>query len=83
MFSYHTNFVLDIPSRLVRSLSGIRMLMSTLVASIPALFNIGLLLMLIFFIYAVIGMQSFGTFTKYGGLNEYVAAGHICEQCQA
>ena len=60
------------PNRLVRSLSGIRMLMSTLVASIPALGNIGLLLMLIFFIYAVVGMQSFGKFTKYDGLNEYV-----------
>ena len=45
--------------RLVKSAKGIRTLLFSLAVSLPALFNIGLLLFLIMFIYAVFGMQFF------------------------
>ena len=45
--------------RLVKSAKGIRTLLFSLAVSLPALFNIGLLLFLIMFIYAVFGMSFF------------------------
>uniref|UniRef100_A0A8D0G2N2 Sodium channel protein n=1 Tax=Sphenodon punctatus TaxID=8508 RepID=A0A8D0G2N2_SPHPU len=45
--------------RLIRSARGIRVLLFALLMSLPALFNIGLLLFLIMFIYAIFGMASF------------------------
>jgi len=45
--------------RLVKSAKGIRTLLFSLAVSMPALFNIGLLLFLIMFIYAIFGMSFF------------------------
>jgi hypothetical protein len=47
--------------RLGKSISGLRRLIVTLVSSIPALVNVGSLLLLLFFIYAIMGVQSFGS----------------------
>nr|XP_001916634.3 sodium channel protein type 11 subunit alpha [Equus caballus] len=46
--------------RLVRAARGIRTLLFALMMSLPSLFNIGLLLFLIMFIYAIFGMSCFG-----------------------
>ena len=57
--------------RLVRKLKGLRMLFNTLVISLPGLVNIGSLLFLLCFVYAVLGMQLFGK-VKFGeNLNEH------------
>ena len=45
--------------RLVKSAKGIRTLLFSLAVSMPALFNIGLLLVLVMFIYAIFGMSFF------------------------
>lgn len=45
--------------RLVKSAKGIRTLLFSLAVSLPALFNIGLLLFLVLFIYAIFGMNFF------------------------
>ena len=45
--------------RLVKSAKGIRTLLFSLAISLPALFNIGLLLFLVMFIYAIFGMSFF------------------------
>ena len=44
----------------VQAAKGIRKLLFALIVSLPALFNIGALLALITFIYAIIGMTIFG-----------------------
>lgn len=46
--------------RLIKAAKGIRKLLFALVVSLPALFNIGALLALITFIYAILGMSLFG-----------------------
>jgi hypothetical protein len=46
--------------RLVKRAKGLQTLMQTLVFSLPALFNVGSVLFLFFFIYAVMGMNMFG-----------------------
>ncbi|XP_055941940.1 sodium channel protein 60E-like [Argiope bruennichi] len=46
--------------RLIKAAKGIRKLLFALVISLPALFNIGALLFLITFVYAIIGMFLFG-----------------------
>ncbi|XP_069780422.1 sodium channel protein type 4 subunit alpha-like [Narcine bancroftii] len=58
--------------RLVRSLKGIRKLLFTLVISIPALFNIGLLLGLIMFIYSILGMSLFRDLPRESPINDIV-----------
>ncbi|KAM9387524.1 sodium channel protein type 5 subunit alpha-like [Phaethornis superciliosus] len=45
--------------RLIRRAKGIRTLLFALLMSLPALFNIGLLLFLVMFIYAIVGMTNF------------------------
>ena len=56
--------------RLVKGARGIRTLLFALVISIPALLNIGLLLFLVMFIYAIFGMNFF-MYVKYdAGINE-------------
>ncbi|XP_037844367.2 sodium channel protein type 10 subunit alpha isoform X1 [Chlorocebus sabaeus] len=45
--------------RLIRAAKGIRTLLFALMMSLPALFNIGLLLFLVMFIYSIFGMSSF------------------------
>ncbi|XP_067877715.1 sodium channel protein 1 brain-like [Heterodontus francisci] len=58
--------------RLVRSLKGIRKLLFTLVISIPALFNIGLLLGLVMFIYSILGMSLFRDLPRESPINDIV-----------
>jgi len=56
--------------RLVKSAKGIRTLLFSLAVSLPALFNIGLLLFLIMFIYSVFGMQFFMHVKHTNGIDE-------------
>lgn len=58
--------------RLIKAAKGIRKLLFALVVSLPALFNIGALLALITFIYAIIGMSVFGHVKKQGALDDMV-----------
>ncbi|XP_035744163.1 sodium channel protein 60E-like isoform X3 [Vespa mandarinia] len=58
--------------RLIKAAKGIRKLLFALVVSLPALFNIGALLALITFIYAIIGMSVFGHVRKQGALDDMV-----------
>ena len=56
--------------RLVKSAKGIRTLLFSLAVSMPALFNIGLLLFLVMFIYAMFGMSFFMHVKHTAGLTE-------------
>ena len=58
--------------RLIKAAKGIRKLLFALIVSLPALFNIGALLALITFIYAIIGMTLFGHVKHMGALNDQV-----------
>ncbi|XP_049787947.1 sodium channel protein 60E-like [Schistocerca cancellata] len=58
--------------RLIKAAKGIRKLLFALVVSLPALFNIGALLALITFIYAIIGMSVFGHVKQTGALDDMV-----------
>ncbi|CAH0401394.1 unnamed protein product [Chilo suppressalis] len=58
--------------RLIKAAKGIRKLLFALVVSLPALFNIGALLALITFIYAIIGMSVFGHVKEQGALDDLV-----------
>ena len=55
--------------RLIRRARGIRTLLFALLMSLPALFNIGLLLFLVMFIYAIVGMTNFACVGWEGGIN--------------
>ncbi|KAM9287884.1 sodium channel protein type 5 subunit alpha-like [Cariama cristata] len=55
--------------RLVRKARGIRTLLFALLMSLPALFNIGLLLFLVMFIYAIVGMTNFACLGWEGGID--------------
>lgn len=46
--------------RLVQQAKGLRTLFNTLIVSLPAIFNVGSLLFLLMFVYAVLGMNLFG-----------------------
>uniref|UniRef100_I3LPL6 Sodium channel protein n=1 Tax=Sus scrofa TaxID=9823 RepID=I3LPL6_PIG len=56
--------------RLVRAARGIRTLLFALMMSLPSLFNIGLLLFLIMFIYAIFGMNSFCKVKQGSGIDD-------------
>ncbi|RVE58046.1 hypothetical protein OJAV_G00205230 [Oryzias javanicus] len=56
--------------RLIKSAKGIRTLLFALMMSLPALFNIGLLLFLVMFIYAIFGMSSFAYVKKDRGIDD-------------
>nr|KAF6335754.1 sodium voltage-gated channel alpha subunit 11 [Pipistrellus kuhlii] len=56
--------------RLVRAARGIRTLLFALMMSLPSLFNIGLLLFLVMFIYAIFGMNSFCTVKEDSGIDD-------------
>ena len=58
--------------RLIKAAKGIRKLLFALVISLPALLNIGMLLFLIVFIYAIFGMTSFGHVRHTGTLDDVV-----------
>ncbi|XP_064494952.1 sodium channel protein type 5 subunit alpha-like [Pseudopipra pipra] len=55
--------------RLVRKARGIRTLLFALLMSLPALVNVGLLLFLIMFIYAIVGMANFACLPWEGGID--------------
>lgn len=56
--------------RLVKGAKGIRTLLFALAMSLPALFNICLLLFLVMFIYAIFGMSFFMNVRKRSGIDE-------------
>lgn len=56
--------------RLVRSAKGVRTLLFALAMSLPALFNICLLLFLVMFIYAIFGMSLFMNVRQRAGIDE-------------
>ncbi|KAM6898606.1 sodium channel protein type 4 subunit alpha A [Lycodopsis pacificus] len=56
--------------RLIKGAKGIRTLLFTLMMSLPALFNIGLLLFLIMFIFSIFGMSNFAYVKKEGGIDD-------------
>ncbi|KAK7492680.1 hypothetical protein BaRGS_00016159, partial [Batillaria attramentaria] len=58
--------------RLIKAAKGIRKLLFALIISLPAIFNIGALLLLVMYIYAIIGMSSFGDVKLTGKLNDLV-----------
>uniref|UniRef100_H0XBM7 Sodium channel protein n=1 Tax=Otolemur garnettii TaxID=30611 RepID=H0XBM7_OTOGA len=56
--------------RLIRAAKGIRTLLFALMMSLPALFNIGLLLFLVMFIYSIFGMSSFPHVRQEAGIDD-------------
>uniref|UniRef100_A0A3B4EF08 Sodium channel protein n=1 Tax=Pygocentrus nattereri TaxID=42514 RepID=A0A3B4EF08_PYGNA len=56
--------------RLIKGARGIRTLLFALMMSLPALFNIGLLLFLVMFIYAIFGMSNFAYVKKEAGIDD-------------
>ncbi|XP_026870578.2 sodium channel, voltage-gated, type I-like, alpha isoform X5 [Electrophorus electricus] len=56
--------------RLIKGAKGIRTLLFALIMSLPALFNIGLLLFLVMFIYAIFGMSNFAYVKKDAGIDD-------------
>ncbi|NXF86075.1 SCN5A protein, partial [Eubucco bourcierii] len=56
--------------RLIRGARGIRTLLFALMMSLPALFNIGLLLFLVMFIYAIFGMANFAYVKREAGIDD-------------
>ena len=58
--------------RILHFAKGIRQLLVALIISLPALLNVGTLLFLVIFIYAVVGMSTFGHIKKQGNLDETV-----------
>nr|CUU99001.1 hypothetical transcript [Hymenolepis microstoma] len=55
--------------RLVKSARGIRTLLFALIVSLPALFNVALLLFLTAFVYSIVGMSFFGKVAYYAGID--------------
>ncbi|KAK9410690.1 sodium channel protein type 2 subunit alpha-like [Crotalus adamanteus] len=56
--------------RLIKGAKGIRTLLFALMMSLPALFNIGLLLFLVMFIYAIFGMSQFAYVKREAGIDD-------------
>ena len=56
--------------RLIRGAKGIRTLLFALMMSLPALFNLGLLLFLVMFIYSIFGMSNFAYVKKESGIDD-------------
>uniref|UniRef100_A0A8C6G0Z0 Sodium channel protein n=1 Tax=Moschus moschiferus TaxID=68415 RepID=A0A8C6G0Z0_MOSMO len=56
--------------RLIRGAKGIRTLLFALMMSLPALFNIGLLLFLVMFIYSIFGMANFAYVKREAGIDD-------------
>ena len=57
--------------RLVKRAKGLRTLLQTLLFSLPALLNVGSVLFLFFFIFAVMGMNLFGSVKLQDGLTRH------------
>ncbi|XP_075447765.1 sodium channel protein type 8 subunit alpha isoform X4 [Ascaphus truei] len=56
--------------RLIKGAKGIRTLLFALMMSLPALFNIGLLLFLVMFIFSIFGMSNFAYVKKEAGIDD-------------
>ncbi|KAA8581298.1 hypothetical protein FQN60_002879, partial [Etheostoma spectabile] len=56
--------------RLIKGAKGIRTLLFALMMSLPALFNIGLLLFLVMFIFSIFGMSNFAYVKKQAGIDD-------------
>ncbi|KAM4624011.1 LOW QUALITY PROTEIN: sodium channel protein type 4 subunit alpha A [Polymixia lowei] len=56
--------------RLIKGAKGIRTLLFALMMSLPALFNIGLLLFLIMFIFSIFAMSNFAYVKKHAGIDD-------------
>ncbi|XP_076007885.1 sodium channel protein type 4 subunit alpha A [Genypterus blacodes] len=56
--------------RLIKGAKGIRTLLFALMMSLPALFNIGLLLFLIMFIFSIFAMSNFAYIKKQAGIDD-------------
>lgn len=56
--------------RLIKGAKGIRTLLFALMMSLPALFNIGLLLFLVMFIFSIFGMSNFAYVKKAAGIDD-------------
>ncbi|XP_029287561.1 sodium channel, voltage gated, type VIII, alpha subunit b isoform X1 [Cottoperca gobio] len=56
--------------RLIKGAKGIRTLLFALMMSLPALFNIGLLLFLVMFIFSIFGMSNFGYVKHESGIDD-------------
>eukprot|EP00163_Fabomonas_tropica_P014779 TRINITY_DN2686_c0_g2_i1.p1 TRINITY_DN2686_c0_g2~~TRINITY_DN2686_c0_g2_i1.p1 ORF type:complete len:1526 (-),score=377.56 TRINITY_DN2686_c0_g2_i1:447-4610(-) len=63
--------------RVVKSAKGIRTLLQTLIYSIPTLWNVGSICILLFFIYAVAGVSVFGEVRHGEYLNEHANFTHF------
>merc|ERR1719502_372185 len=57
--------------RLFNSAKTLKQLFNTLVASLPSLTNVGMLLLIMFFIFAVLGVQLFATIAENDDLNAH------------
>ncbi|KAM9541648.1 sodium channel protein type 4 subunit alpha B-like isoform 1-T1 [Salvelinus alpinus] len=58
--------------RLIRGAKGIRTLLFALRMSLPAIFNIGLLLFLVMFIFSIFGMSNFAYVKKEAGIDDMI-----------
>ena len=58
--------------RIIKRARGLRMLFKTLVLSLPALANISMLLLLIFFVFAVLGIKLFGKTAYLTNYDQFV-----------
>ena len=57
--------------RLIKSFKGLRSLFETLLVSLPAFWNVGALVLLLFFIYSYVGVLTFGTVVRGDSINEH------------
>lgn len=57
--------------RLIRLIKSLRTIFNSILTAIPGILNIGGLLLLLFFVYAIIGMQLYGVIGFQGELNEH------------
>jgi len=57
--------------RLVRTYKGLRLLIDSLIAILPSIFKVSSLTLLMFFIFAVIGMNMFSGVIQTGTINEH------------
>ena len=57
--------------RVIKRAKALKQLLTTLIFSLPALYNVGLLLLLVFFIFAVAGMSLFGNVKEGKYINDH------------
>ena len=57
--------------RLIKSFKGLKSLFENLLVSLPAFWNVGALVLLLFFIYSYVGVLTFGTVVRADSINEH------------